>query len=135
MSQLLQSQLSSLEWELEDTELLWRVHLLTDVVLSSFTEEGQLGNDWVITEEIKKVRLDASVLGLSIPMLLSKWLEGTYRNKVLDGYKYWVMKGIDWLLTGDRAYLESIKIGRLEEVNRLIENTFKVYLEDLYLSV
>lgn len=118
----LKLQLESLGDLLEGTELLYRVSLLSDVV----------GKDWVIKSEMERLSLDASVMGLGIPMLLSEWLTGTYKNGVLDKYKYWVMIGIDWLITGDRGYLLGIDRERLDEVEGLIGRTMKGYLEDLY---
>lgn len=108
--------------ELWVEDLNRRVLLFVDVV----------GKDWVIKEEIERViTIDAVLLGLSLPELLSRWLEGIYKNLLLDLYKISLMKGIDWLLTGDEEHLREISKKRIKEIEELLIEEQRRYLEEL----
>jgi hypothetical protein len=100
----------------------YRVALFIDVV----------GNDWVIREEIGRLlSLDTVILGLSLPKLLAEWIEGSYKNWVLDIYKTDIIKGIDWLLTGDAEHLREVSKERLDSVEGMMIELERSYLEEL----
>jgi hypothetical protein len=104
-------------------DLNWRTALFMDVV----------GNDWEeLNKELRKIiTIDAVILGLSLPKLLANWLEGTYINLVLDQYKVDLVRGIDWLLTGDPSYLSHIDEESLKKANKEVLEAYRSYLEEM----